>query len=374
MTQNRPSRGPTWYGCPVSTPGGRNGEARRPSGEGLVYRWDLDKTYLRTEFDTVRELVRTAFEAPARKRTVPGASALLREIRATGPEAITILSGSPEQMRRALEAKLRIDGIEWDDFTLKPSLENLLRGRFRFLRDQVGYKLGALLQARRRARPEWDEVLFGDDAEADAFIYSLYADLCEGRVGTETLRAVLTRARLYPADVPELLDGARTVECDRPVVRRIFIHLDRVSIPGAFSEFGGRVCPFHNYFQPALVLLEDALLTAPAALRVGAEIAVRHGFSPDALTASFVDLSRRGFVGRDAARALVDAIAAGQPRHFAAATPILSAFASDLEAEMDSLRDAEREPPPVLDYVGLYARDEARAHAAKRRALLRRPK
>ncbi len=26
-----------------------------------IYRWDLDKTYLQTEFDTLRQLVRTAF-------------------------------------------------------------------------------------------------------------------------------------------------------------------------------------------------------------------------------------------------------------------------------------------------------------------------
>src|SRR5690606_37930766 len=54
-----------------------------PAPSKLVYRWDLDKTYLRTEFDTVRDLLRTAVESPARKRTVPGASALLRELRAT---------------------------------------------------------------------------------------------------------------------------------------------------------------------------------------------------------------------------------------------------------------------------------------------------
>ena len=49
----------------------------------MVYRWDLDKTYLRTEFDSIRDLLRTAVEPATRKRTVPGASVLLRELRAT---------------------------------------------------------------------------------------------------------------------------------------------------------------------------------------------------------------------------------------------------------------------------------------------------
>ena len=221
-----------------------------------IYRWDLDKTYLRTEFDTVRQLLRTAVEKPAQKRTVPGASVLLREIRATGPAGIFILSGSPEQMRRVLEAKLRLDGIRWDAFTLKPSLRKLLRGKVRFLKDQISYKLAALLSARTGAEPDTREVLFGDDAEADAFIYSLYADLGAGRVGTETLMKVLERARVYRDEIPQLVRMASRIP-RRDHVRRIFIHLDRMSAPEVFAEFGYRVCPFFNYFQPATVLYQD---------------------------------------------------------------------------------------------------------------------
>jgi hypothetical protein len=131
----------------------------------VVYRWDLDKTYLRTEFDTLRDLLSRAFEKAKDKHTVPGASALLREIRATRPAGLYILSGSPEQMRRVLEAKLRLDGVSWDGFTLKPSLKQLLRGHFKFLKDQVGFKLGALLGSREVVPENTDEILFGDDAE-----------------------------------------------------------------------------------------------------------------------------------------------------------------------------------------------------------------
>src|SRR3954469_24516502 len=112
-----------------------------------VARWDLDKTYLRTEFATLRDLWKTAFERPEQKRTVPGAATLMREIAATGA-SIHILSGSPEQLRRRLEEKLRLDGARWDTFTLKPNLRNVLRLRFRAVRDQLGYKLPALLHAR----------------------------------------------------------------------------------------------------------------------------------------------------------------------------------------------------------------------------------
>ena len=112
-----------------------------------IARWDLDKTYLRTEFDSLRDLVKTALERPDQKRTNPGASTLLREMVRAGIR-VHILSGSPEQMRKNLEDKLRLDGITWDSFTLKPNLQNLLRLRFRAVRDQLGYKLPALLRAR----------------------------------------------------------------------------------------------------------------------------------------------------------------------------------------------------------------------------------
>ena len=128
-----------------------------------ISRWDLDKTYLRTEFDTVRDLVRTAFERADEKRTNPGAATLLREMARAGV-SIHILSGSPEQMRRRLEDKLRLDGITWDSFILKPNLQNMLRLRFRALKDQLGYKLPALLDARTAlGASDARETLFGDD-------------------------------------------------------------------------------------------------------------------------------------------------------------------------------------------------------------------
>lgn len=342
----------------------------RPSR--TIYRWDLDKTYLRTEFDTVRQLVRTALEGPRDKRTVPGASALLREIRATGPAGVSILSGSPEQMRRVLEAKLRLDGIQWDSFTLKPSLRKLLRGKIRFLKDQVSYKLLALLEARLAADPEHDEVLFGDDAEADAFIYSLYADLCAGRVGTETLMAVLERARVYRDEIPRIVRLASRLP-RRDAVRRIFIHLDRMSPPEVFAEFGMRVCPFHNYFQPATVLLQDGLLEPPGVLRVAADLVIRHDFGDAALTASVQDLARRRYVGRAVAQRLVEAAREAEPAEFAAAAPVLRRFAEALERRLGELGEPAPLDQVVIDYVDLFSRDKARARAARRRATWQRP-
>ncbi len=205
-----------------------------------IARWDLDKTYLRTEFDTFRDLVKTAFERADEKRTNPGAATLLREMVRSGV-AVHILSGSPEQMRRRLEDKLRLDGITWESFTLKPNLENLLRLRFRAVKDQLGYKLPALLRSRaagaRSAGAPPHETLFGDDAEADAFVYSLYADVVSGHVTPEQLLEVCERGRVYPDVMQTLAEDARTI--DRfEAVERILIHLEGQTPPENFRVYG----------------------------------------------------------------------------------------------------------------------------------------
>jgi len=277
-----------------------------------IARWDLDKTYLRTDFDTLRDLVRTAFERPDEKRTNPGASTLMREMVRAGI-SVHILSGSPEQMRHRLEDKLRLDGITWDSFTLKPNLQNLLRLRFRAVKDQLGYKLPALLRARSMSRPlgsgdgtALKETLFGDDAEADAFVYSLYGDVLAGRVTEDTLLAVCEKGRVYPDVVESILEYARVTD-RADVVERVLIHLERQTPPDDFRIYGGRVVPFYNYLQAAIVVHEDGRVPGDSVLRVAVELVVHHRFDGDALSRSYVDLARRGHVRGTGVEGIVEA-------------------------------------------------------------------
>jgi hypothetical protein len=264
-----------------------------------VARWDLDKTYLRTEFGTLRDLIRTAFERAEQKRTVPGASTLLREIAGTGA-SVHILSGSPEQLRTKLEEKLRLDGARWDSFTLKPNLRNVLRLRFRAVRDQLGYKLPALLAARAKLPSQRDgdghlvkEVLIGDDAESDALVYSLYADVLAGAVSDGELEDILTRADAYKDAIADAIRYARIVEHGE-AVERILIHLDRASPPSDFAPYGALVVPFYNYLQAAFVLEEDGRLPPAAVVRVAIDLVLDHRFDGEALGRSYLDLWRRG--------------------------------------------------------------------------------
>jgi hypothetical protein len=325
-----------------------------------IARWDLDKTYLRTEFESVRDLVRTALERADQKRTNPGASTLLREMARAGVR-VHILSGSPEQMRRRLEDKLRLDGITWEVFTLKPNLENLLRFRFRAVRDQLGYKLPALLRARARLAEAGEsavactESLFGDDAEADAYVYSLYADFLAGRVGEDVLLRVLERGRVYEDVIAQAMQTARAIE-RADVVERILIHLEGQTPPDEFRAYGARVVPFYNYLQAAFVLYEDARLGAESVLRVAVELVTQHHFDGNALARSYLDLARRGHLRGARVDVIRNALVTWEAQGHVPADDELRTMTGRLEAMADVARAAfakQQEPVPMPDYVTL---------------------
>lgn len=339
--------------------GGGARAARAPTAPAFIARWDLDKTYLRTDFDTVRDLVRTAIERPDQKRTVPGAAALLRELGRAGAE-IHILSGSPEQLRSRLTEKLRLDGARWASLTLKPNLENILRLRFRALRGQLGYKLPALLRRRAELVRQRDEggallreVLLGDDAEADAFVYSLFADICAGVVSPADLTEIMKRGGAYADTIQDAVRFAGYVE-KGDVVERILIHLDRQSSPADFRLFGPRVVPFYNYLQAAFVLHEDGRIPAKSVLRVAQDLAFAHNFDPSSLARSYLDLSRRGHVTGAGIPDLAAAYAEIAHRRGAGASEI-----GEVIRELEDMRPMLRPPPrreeSPIDYAAMAA-------------------
>ena len=264
-----------------------------------IYRWDLDKTYLRTEFDTVRDLIRTALQRPEEKVNVPGVVTLLKELTRPADDGnayVTFISGSPSQMRGKLEKKFEIDGIKPDVFILKPTLQNILKGRFRAIRGQIGYKLQNLLELREEG-PQAPETLFGDDTEQDAFIYSLYADLAAGKIDRDLLFEILDEARVYSPTRARILDRFSRMRQSEDV-GRIFIHLDQHTAPGRFLVYGPRVIPITNYFQAALVLFSDGVFSLESVLRVASGMVRDHGYGVNQLGNSFQDLIRRRHLDR----------------------------------------------------------------------------
>ncbi len=324
-------------------------------GSQHIFRWDLDKTYLETQFDQLGDLLRSAFEGAEAKRSVPGASAILRELRRGEGRRVCFISGSPKQMRRVLTKKLAIDGVEFDEFILKPNLRNLLRGRFRALRDQVGYKLPALLRGRLGIDATTRETCFGDDAEADAFVYSLYADLLAKKVDQALLAEILARSGCYRDTVKRTLALAQQVE-RVPAVQRIFIRLERSSTE-RFERYRPRLVPIYNYFQAALVLLEDALLDSAAVVRIALEMAEQSGFSVADFVSALEDLLARGCLTRETARDFALHLdSEGIPL---GGLPTGSQIVQAFGARVRALRTPEPTPGPrpAIDYLSALAAD-----------------
>jgi hypothetical protein len=333
-----------------------------------TFRWDLDKTYLRTEFDSFADLAKSAFETAADKQAYPGATALLRALEQPH-HRICIVSGSPTQMRQVLVAKLALDGVAYDEFVLKNNLKNILRGRFRALRAQIPYKLPAMLRSRIGA-PADRETLFGDDAEADAIIYCLYADLLAGKVSLFDLERVLTAARTYDDDAAMILELAR----DAPKtdgVKRIFIHLDRRSPPLGFRRYGWRLVPIYNYFQAAMVLYQDRVLSARQVIFVALEMLDSKQYELGHLATSVQDVIRRGRVSRESALQLIAEAGEAAKSGALSGRTDLPPFEEIAVAFRDRVRElgggpiAAWEDSEPLDYVRLV--DEEHDHRRSRR-------
>jgi hypothetical protein len=274
----------------------------------ILCRWDLDKTYLRSEFHTLRQLWRTARERGEDKVEVPGVPEILKGLRAAADRrgraiGLYFVSASPPQIGKAIRDKLALDGVPYDGIVFKDQLDHLRRGKIHLLREHVGFKLVALLRGRLAAPAGSVELLFGDDWESDPLTYSLYADVLDGTLTDDRLAALLVRVGVDPALRPEIERLAR--DAGEPGgVERIFINLERRTPPAVFRLYGTRVVPTFNYFQTALVLAAESYLDADDVGRVARSLVERSGYTPRRLENSLADLVRRHLLGVDAAELL----------------------------------------------------------------------
>src|SRR5436305_1897333 len=257
--------------------------AQRPALAPVICRWDLDKTYLRSEFDSLRQLLRTAFERAEDKVEVPGVAALIKAIKRAaerhGREALVyFISASPPQIGKAIREKLALDGIPYDGIVFKDQLAQLKRGKLRNLREHVGFKLVELLRGRLDAPADARELLFGDDWESDSLIYSLYADVLAGRLAVDRLVPILRRIGVDARLVDQVVALAARV-AGPDAVDRIFINLERRTPPATFRLFGPRVVPTFNCFQTAAVLGPAAHLDVEDVAAVGRTLVERSGYT-----------------------------------------------------------------------------------------------
>ena len=198
---------------------------------------------------------------------------------ARGHRRCTSSPALPEQMRNRLEDKLRLDGITWDSFTLKPNLSNVLRLRFR------ARPRSARLQAARAAprRAPRSTVPRGRAPPADA--------PAARRSSATTPRPTRSSTRSTPTWSPGASTSARCSPCASEgastrtssrsssqfasridhvdAVERIFIHLERQTPPDDFRALRLRAsCRSTTTCRLRSCLHEDGRLPSESVLRV----------------------------------------------------------------------------------------------------------
>lgn len=271
---------------------------------GPVYVWDIDKTYLASEIDSIRGLLAVPLEFAIDKRNVAGTGALLRALRRgmapagrTEANPIYFVSASPPQLRSVIQRKMLIDGVEFDGITFKNQLALVRRGKFGKLREQIGYKLSALLLNRLELPWSADELLFGDDSESDALIYSLYADVAAGRLRGDALRRTLLKNQVRREDVDYVVGLASDLGRTHDIVDTIYINLANRSEPSRFADFSPRVVACWDTFQMALRLYEDGRVPRQAVLDVARVLVRRYERHPPSLLKSAADMVQRERIG-----------------------------------------------------------------------------
>lgn len=246
----------------------KNDRPLPPDWEGPIYIWDIDNTYLVTEWNGLRDLIRIRFEAAEDKRPVPGAVELLAGLRrGADPDArppVFFVSASPETMRGVLERRMLIDGVMQDGITFRD-----LR-RLRYLRDIFGYKTAALLLYRLENPPGARETLFGDDREHDPEVYALYARICAGAVRGEALREHLA-ARNVGRSATKYIETLASELPERDPVEWIFIRrVAKEPAPPRIED--ERIVFVDDFSQAAAVLRAQGRLEKEDLLRVLAAV------------------------------------------------------------------------------------------------------
>jgi hypothetical protein len=229
---------------------------------------DIDKTYLETEFASVVDLARTAMEDARDKITVFGAREVLlaaRWARGLPPNGLHFVSSSPPQLRRVLESKLVLDGLDWTSDTFKNQAYNLRKRRLGLLRHHVAYKTLAILMIMAKRGEGGRFVMIGDNAESDPLVYGGVARLLEGRCSVSEFESHLVNAGVQSIEIAQIMPVAAKVH-GKGSVSAIFIR--KVPLPKGYKPFEtqpGQWPPmtgFTSFFDVALGLLQVGVLPA----------------------------------------------------------------------------------------------------------------
>ena len=125
-------------------------------------------------------------------------------------------------MRRVLESKLVLDGLDWTSDTFKNQAYNLQKRRLGLLRHHVAYKTLAILTIMAKRGEGGRFVMIGDNAESDPLVYGGVARLLEGRCSVSEFESHLVNAGVQSIEIAQIMPVAAKVH-GKGSVSAIFI-------------------------------------------------------------------------------------------------------------------------------------------------------
>jgi hypothetical protein len=315
----------------------------RDNYTGDIFIWDVDKTYLATEFDSFRKLIRIPFEKGEDKVAISGTVPLLKELsRGSGDiskeNPIYFITATPPQLSGAIEDKLEIDTIPYFGITYKDNLSNIRKGKFLKIREQLSYKLAALLIHRRRVGTHSKEFLFGDDSESDALIYCLYSDIASGRLTGERLRRVLESLGLPGEDRDYILRIKGEIP-DYDPVEQIYITLSEDTAVARFALYGDYLLPSIDTLQTAIHLWVRHRISGDGLIHIAKDLMRVYGYTASRILFCLSDLYERGFVDPVHMRRLSGLM--DLPPWFSFREPLINRFRRRLKKITRLLRSTE---------------------------------
>ena len=228
----------------------------------LVCISDIDETYLRTDFRSLRGLAVTAMQLAVDRIVYPGMSAFFRALKSNPRWALYFISSSPVQLRAVMRRKFTLEEIPFDGLVLRDTLHMALTGRAGEIRNPFGYKLYALLSLSALFPAGTRIILLGDDTESDADVYETMRALAAGALGRAELERILYARGIHAGHAAGVLRSAGGVEGRSLEVAAIFIRKtsgdDRAEQPGARKD----VTFFTHPSQIMRALLERSIIGA----------------------------------------------------------------------------------------------------------------
>jgi hypothetical protein len=216
------------------------------------------------------------------------------------PFPIFFITASPPQLEGKIYQKLMLDGVRPYGIFCKDNLQNLRPRKLWRITKHVGYKLQALMQLRAFLSDGVRMILFGDDGESDANIYSLFSDICARRIDSGELRRVLNYFSVLDQQVDTILRLQEVIPTHDPV-EKIYINLAEDTDSDYYLKFGRRILPAYDSFQMAIDLFQDRRINAEQVVRVARKLAESYDYSAEQIEKSFDDMIRRDRIGAEAA-------------------------------------------------------------------------